>query len=71
MSRNESPKKTDDNKMKIDPWINVSPKRKILYLILLPFFVLWFGFCWLLMQIGKWIFKFGVFLSGNSWNVDH
>ena len=31
MNRNESPKKTDDNKMKMDPWINVSPKRKILY----------------------------------------
>ena len=28
MSRNESPKKTDDNKMKIDSWINVSSKRK-------------------------------------------
>ena len=31
MNRNESPKKTYDNKMKIDPWINVSSKRKILY----------------------------------------
>ena len=30
MSRNESPKKTDDNKMKIDPWINVSSKIKFL-----------------------------------------
>jgi len=42
--------------------------KKILYLIVFPFIMLWCGFCWTIMKIGRIIYQFGDLLSGNKWN---
>lgn len=45
------------------PWY-----KKILYIIIAPFIMLWFGICWCIMKLGRGIFVFGDWLSGWRWN---
>lgn len=42
--------------------------KQILYCIAFPFIMIWMCICWCIMQIGKWIFRFGDLLSGWRWN---
>lgn len=51
-------------------WYHTIPLwKKILCVMIFPFFVLWFGFCRTLMQIGKGFLWLGNFLSGNAWHI--
>ena len=51
-------------------WYQMIPLwKKILCAMIFPFFVLWFGFCRILMQIGKGFLWLGNFLSGNAWQI--
>ena len=42
--------------------------KKILYVILFPFIMLWLGICWCVMKIGRGLFQLGDLMSGFSWN---
>lgn len=42
--------------------------KKILYVVLMPFIMVWVGICWLLMKFGRGIYMLGDFLTGNGWN---
>ena len=51
-------------------WYQMIPLwKKILCVMIFPFFVLWFGFCRILMQIGKCFLWLGNALSGNAWQI--
>ncbi len=42
--------------------------KKVLYVIMSPFIMLWLAFCWCIMKIGAYLFIFGDMLSGFRWN---
>ena len=42
--------------------------KKILYVILFPFVMLWLGVCWCVMKIGRGLFQLGDLMSGFRWN---
>ncbi len=42
--------------------------KKILYIILFPFVMLWLGICWCVMKIGRGLFQLGDLMSGFRWN---
>lgn len=42
--------------------------KKILYVILFPFVMLWLGVCWCVMKIGRGLFQLGDLMSCFRWN---
>ena len=44
--------------------------QKIICVILTPFIMLWFGFCWCIMKLGRGFYQLGDLLSGWKWDGD-
>ena len=42
--------------------------KKILYVILTPFIMLWLGIGWCIMKAGRGIYMFGDMITGWRWN---
>jgi hypothetical protein len=42
--------------------------KQILYIIIFPFVMLWYGLTWVIMIIGRGLFQLGDLMSGKRWN---
>ena len=58
-----------NKKNKVDEAIKKLPfLKKVIFYTALPFFYLWYGFCWCVMKLGHGLYVAGDWLSGWYWD---